>query len=213
MAQELIKWVAPTSSAYQNVVKFVPAPLVTDQTIKNSKSHYADLLKEQNYYSKQYTYFCIGRLSAETFNAKVGKQTVKDMLIDGEIIINIKPTVFSDTKGMWIMEPTQDRVADAIEQAKRVLLEITTKIGVDHFGKFEHFCHPRVLVNFNKTTNHVKNTVKHVNKEVITPSTRHNLPPKNVWNNGAPNVYSQPAQLNATTVQYAQRYHTQLYEY
>ena len=55
--------------------------------------HFANLLKEQNYYLKQYKDFHIGGLSAETLDAKVGKK-IKDVLIDGEIITAIKLTVF-----------------------------------------------------------------------------------------------------------------------
>eukprot|EP00957_Ditylum_brightwellii_P159038 12104569-Ditylum_brightwellii.AAC.1 len=55
-----MEWVAPMYNEYPNAVKFVPVPLATDKTIKNGKSHYANLLKEQNYYLDQYKCFQIG---------------------------------------------------------------------------------------------------------------------------------------------------------
>eukprot|EP00957_Ditylum_brightwellii_P075582 5744648-Ditylum_brightwellii.AAC.1 len=40
-------------------------------------------------------------------------------------IIDTKPAVFTKTKGIWIIEPTKENVAEAIKKDKVVLEELT----------------------------------------------------------------------------------------
>eukprot|EP00957_Ditylum_brightwellii_P086398 6573820-Ditylum_brightwellii.AAC.1 len=122
LALELTQEIAPTVSL-KSKVKFVLVLLEYDPMIKNNVDHYKTLIREQNAYLTNYADFRIEGVSKAMLTVDVSGKTVQDNILISLFIMDMHPTVYTDSKGIWTIEST-------VEDLHKALQDVETSLSV-----------------------------------------------------------------------------------
>eukprot|EP00957_Ditylum_brightwellii_P165867 12628376-Ditylum_brightwellii.AAC.1 len=91
-----------------NKIKFILLSLKCDQTIKDNKNHYSNLLREQNAYLVNYVDFCIRGLTEEVLSVEISGKTVHKNILESPYVVDMHEMTYIDDKGIWTIETTKD---------------------------------------------------------------------------------------------------------
>eukprot|EP00957_Ditylum_brightwellii_P067688 5137800-Ditylum_brightwellii.AAC.1 len=125
LASELMQEIAPMISL-KSEVKFVPAALKYDPMIKNNVEHYKMLIGEQNAYLTNYADFRIGGVLEAMLNVEVSRKTVWDNILLLLFIVDMHPTVYTESKGIWTIESTVEDMHRALQDVNTLLKVLLT---------------------------------------------------------------------------------------
>ena len=85
--------------------------------------HYKTLIREQNAYLTNYADFRIGGVLEAMLNVEVSGKTVRDNILLSPFIVDMHPTVYTESKGICTIEST-------VEDLHRALQDVETSVKV-----------------------------------------------------------------------------------
>ena len=135
LASELMQEIAPMISL-KSEVKFVLASLKYDPMIKNNVEHYKTLIREQNTYLTNYVDFRIGGVSKAMLNVDVSGKTAQDNILMSPFIVDMHPTVYTDSKGIWTIESTVEDLHKVLQDVKTCLSILPSVVPDKYFETY-----------------------------------------------------------------------------
>eukprot|EP00957_Ditylum_brightwellii_P029048 2194646-Ditylum_brightwellii.AAC.1 len=105
--------------------------------------HYKTLIREQNAYLTKYADFWIGSISEAMLNVEVNRKTVRDNILLSPVIINMHPTVYMESKGIWTIESTVEDLHRALQDVEAYLKVLPTMVPEEFFSKYQAFPMPQ----------------------------------------------------------------------
>eukprot|EP00957_Ditylum_brightwellii_P106790 8146523-Ditylum_brightwellii.AAC.1 len=117
LSYNLMEFIAPTLlDLLKSNIKFISVHMPYDKSLPNEAFKYDDLLCEQNLYLERYDDFKIGGLHKTALDYKMDDgTTIRSTLLSADSIVDIHSTVYTDQKGIWIIETTKKNIAAAIK--------------------------------------------------------------------------------------------------
>eukprot|EP00957_Ditylum_brightwellii_P003437 260162-Ditylum_brightwellii.AAC.1 len=109
LSTNLMEFIVPTSNtSLKSNIKFIPAHMQFDKSLPNAAQKYADLLREQNLYLKQYDNCKIGGLHSAALDHELDNgNTLQSLMLEEPSIVDINSTVFTQQKGIWTIKTTK----------------------------------------------------------------------------------------------------------
>eukprot|EP00957_Ditylum_brightwellii_P150590 11466796-Ditylum_brightwellii.AAC.1 len=120
-------------------VKFVPASLKYDPMIKNNVKHHKTPIREQNAHLTNYVDFRIGGVSKAMLNVKVSGKTVQDNVLPSPFIVDMHLIVYTDSKGIWTIESTEEDLYKALQDVETSLSVLPSMVPEEYFAKYSAF--------------------------------------------------------------------------
>eukprot|EP00957_Ditylum_brightwellii_P184692 14067192-Ditylum_brightwellii.AAC.1 len=139
--------IAPMISL-KSEVKCIPSSLKYNPMIKNNVKHYKTLIREQNTYLTNHVDFRIGGVSEAMLNVDVSGKTVQDNILMSPFIVDMHPTVYTDSKGIWTIESTSEDLYKALQDVENSLSVLPSVVPDEYFNKYSAFSVPRVIPQY-----------------------------------------------------------------
>ena len=104
--------------------------------------HYKTLIREQNAYLTNHADFQIGSISEAMLNVEVSGKTVRDNILLSPFIVDMHPTVYTESKGIWTIESTMDDLHRALQDVETLLKILPTVVPEEFFSTYQAFPMP-----------------------------------------------------------------------
>eukprot|EP00957_Ditylum_brightwellii_P192236 14632998-Ditylum_brightwellii.AAC.1 len=78
-------------------------------------------------------------------NVKVSGKTVRDNISLPPFIVDMHPTVYMESKGIWTIESTMDNLYRALQDVKTSLKVLPSTVREELFSKYQAFTMPQVI--------------------------------------------------------------------
>eukprot|EP00957_Ditylum_brightwellii_P093797 7142240-Ditylum_brightwellii.AAC.1 len=105
----------------KNKTKFVPLSLKYNQTIKDNKNHYSNLLHKQSAHLVDYADFCIKGLTEEVLRVEISEKTVCKNILESPYVVDMHKMMFTNNKGIWTIETMKDTLHQAMSEIDKGL--------------------------------------------------------------------------------------------
>eukprot|EP00957_Ditylum_brightwellii_P134811 10278518-Ditylum_brightwellii.AAC.1 len=105
----------------KNEIKFVLLSLKYDQTIKDNKNHYSNLLHKQNAYLVNYVDVCVRGLTEEVLSVEISGKTDWENILEPPHVVGMHKTAYTNNKGIWTTKTTKDTLHQAMSEIDKGL--------------------------------------------------------------------------------------------
>jgi hypothetical protein len=158
------------------------------------------LIREQNAYLTNYADFRIGGVSEAMLNVEVSGKTVRDNILLSPFIVDMHPTVYTESKGIWTIESTVDDLHRALQDVETSLKVLPTVVPEAFFSKYQAFPMPQVISQYGNSYKYTHKITASVSQENNSDNMSHVAPPRNAWNRGPPKTVRQNNQSQNSNV-------------
>eukprot|EP00957_Ditylum_brightwellii_P106194 8101277-Ditylum_brightwellii.AAC.1 len=120
------------------------------------------------------------------FNVEVSGKTVRDNILLSPFIVDIHPTVYTDSKGIWTIESTVEDLYKALQGVEMSLKVLPSVIPEEILSKYPVFPMPRVIPQYGNSYKYTNKITASVSQDVSNDDTLYVAPPRNAWDRGPP---------------------------
>eukprot|EP00957_Ditylum_brightwellii_P136078 10378216-Ditylum_brightwellii.AAC.1 len=122
---------------------------------------------------------------------KISRTAVKDNILASPYIIGIHEATYTETKGIWTIEPIVDDPHKAlvdVETSLEVLLEVLSE---EYFNTYDAFPAPQVIPTYGTTYRYTEQITSNVLTVINENKKKFTSPPQNACNCGPPKTFNQ----------------------
>eukprot|EP00957_Ditylum_brightwellii_P120745 9210321-Ditylum_brightwellii.AAC.1 len=112
-------------------------------------------------------------------------KTVKENMLMLPYIVDMHPSIYTVSKGIWTIKTTQKNLHKAIEDAELAIEVLPDAVPEEYFEKFVAFPRPRVIPLCGNSYKYTTQITQNVSIPSDTDK-EYALSPKNSWSRGPP---------------------------
>eukprot|EP00957_Ditylum_brightwellii_P101485 7733641-Ditylum_brightwellii.AAC.1 len=166
--------------------------------IKNNIEHYKALIREQNTYLTNYTDFRIGGVSEAMLNIDVSRKTMQDNILMSSFIVVMHPTLYTDSKGIWMIKSTEEDLHKVLQDVETSLSVLPSVVPDKYFNTYSAFPAPHVIPQYGNSYKYTAKIMSSVSNDMNNDEKSYVAPPRNAWNRGPPKTVWESTQSRNT---------------
>eukprot|EP00957_Ditylum_brightwellii_P144295 10993501-Ditylum_brightwellii.AAC.1 len=133
-------------------------------------------------------------------NVDVSRKTVRDNILLSPFVVDMHPTVFTDSKGVWTIESTVDNLYKTLQDVETSLKVLTSVVPEELFSKYPVFPMPQVIPQYGNSYKYTNKMTVSISHDINSNDLSSVAPPRNAWNRGSPKTVMKSNQSQNTNV-------------
>eukprot|EP00957_Ditylum_brightwellii_P082089 6242119-Ditylum_brightwellii.AAC.1 len=131
-------------------------------------------------------------------NVDVSRKTVQDDILMSLFIMDMHPTVYTDSKGIWAIESTVEDLHKVLQDVKTSLSVLPSVVLDEYFNAYSAFSVPLVIPQYRSSYKYTAKIMSSVSNNVNNDEKSYVAPPQNTWNRGLPKTIWKSTQSQNT---------------
>eukprot|EP00957_Ditylum_brightwellii_P108052 8243573-Ditylum_brightwellii.AAC.1 len=125
---------------------------------------------------------------------------VRDNILLPPFILDMHPTVYTASKGIWTIESTVEDLYKLLQDVETSLKVLPSVVPEEYFAKYPAFPTPRVIPQYGNLYKYTTKITASVSHDVNNDDISYVAPPRNAWNRAPPKTIQRSNQSQNTNV-------------